>query len=77
MRLNTNLIAIEKGYADWQNLMREVPKDIDKLLVDMEDDNGRFKHKYRTITDGKAVESGWQTVISRTEYLKHEKHLGR
>ena len=75
MRLNTNLIAIEKGYADWQNLMREVPKDIDKLLVDMEDENGRFKHKYRTVTDGKAVESGWKTV-SRTEYLKHEKHLG-
>ena len=23
MRLNTNLIAIEKGYADWQNLMRK------------------------------------------------------
>ncbi|MGB0645820.1 MAG: hypothetical protein ACPGQS_01535 [Bradymonadia bacterium] len=67
--------ALEKAEADWKSILDIVPKDIDRIIVDMREKSGVFEHKYRLITDGKSVTGGWVPVDQLT-FRKHREHLG-
>lgn len=74
--------AIIEGYdkltamqAKLKTDIAELGQSIDKILIDMKQENGRSYHKYRIITNGVERETGWEEV-TQSVYQQHRDHLG-
>ena len=68
--------SLSAAKADWDKTCEILPKDIDKVLVDMQEGASRtFQHKLKVIHDGKVVSTKW-VPVSYAEYESDKEHLG-
>lgn len=67
--------ALDKMRADLESDVAQLSKSVDKILVDMQEENGQFQHKYKIVENGVARETGWEAV-TRGVYQQHRDHLG-
>ncbi len=67
--------ALDKMQANLKNDIAQLRRSVDKVLVDMKDENGRYHHKYKTVENGVAREGDWEEV-TRSVYQQHRDHLG-
>jgi hypothetical protein len=67
--------ALQAQKAGLVSDFAELRRSIDKILIDMKQEDGRYYHQYRVVQDGKSTETGWLEVDAAT-FRKHEQHLG-
>ncbi len=67
--------ALRKMSADLRRDIGQLPTGIDKILIDMKTESGRYYHKYRIIENGASRETGWEDV-TKSVYQRHREHLG-
>jgi len=67
--------ALDKEQADLKTDIAQLSHSVDKILIDMKEENGRFQHSYKVIENGVARETGWEEV-TRSVYQQHKDHLG-
>lgn len=61
-----------------RDLMKEfvaITLDLDKILIDMKEEGGKYHHKYAIIEGGKRTETPW-IEVTREFYTAHRDHLG-
>ncbi|MCA9539576.1 MAG: hypothetical protein KC620_11850 [Myxococcales bacterium] len=61
--------------AELESDLASLQTSIDRVLIDMKEDGGRYYHKYRVIENGASRETDWQEV-TRSVYQQHREHLG-
>ena len=67
--------ALRKLIADLKRDIGQLSTSIDKVLIDMKSDGGRYSHKYRIIENGASRETGWEDV-TMSFYQQHRDNLG-
>jgi hypothetical protein len=75
MELKTTVKALESAKSEWAKATAAVPNDVDKVIIDMRSKSGVYAHKYKVITNGQSVDSGW-TNVDKATFNKHKEHLG-
>lgn len=66
---------LQKLRADLDTDIAELGKSIDRILVDMKRENGKYYHQYKVIENGVERTTGFEEV-TQSKYAQHEDHLG-
>lgn len=66
---------LAKMQADLDADIAALGKSIDRILVDMKRDGGKYWHKYKIIENGVERTTDWEEVTQST-YAAHQDHLG-
>lgn len=66
---------LQKMQADLDADIATLGKSIDRILVDMKRDGGKYWHKYKIVENGVERTTDWEEVTQST-YAQHQDHLG-
>lgn len=67
--------ALDKMAADLRANVASLSKSIDRILVDMKREDGKYWHKYKVVENGVERTTDWQEV-TQSKYSAHREHLG-